>query len=132
RWQRRPGRLGCRLSVRAPCNEESSAPSNPDLWSFRRRSVESFVNDLRMGRGVVLGRAVSTLRSVETHPLTLDSSKHFFFSCGLDCLALKKQQAERWLQVGRSSCARNQEDRHWGLGAPLAVMACGARSSLLV
>ena len=63
------------LSVRALCKEVSMPPSNPDLWSFRRRSVESFANDLRMGRGVVLGRAVSTLRSVETHPSTLDSSR---------------------------------------------------------
>ena len=62
------------LSVGAPCKEVSQSPSDPDFWSFRRRSVESFVNDLRMGQGVVLGRAVSTLRSVETHPSTLDSS----------------------------------------------------------
>lgn len=67
------------FSVGAPCKEVSQSPSDPDFWSFRRRSVESFVNDLRMGQGVVLGRAVSTLRSVETHPSTLDSS-HFFLA----------------------------------------------------
>lgn len=35
----------------------------------RCRDSESSVDDLRTGRGVVLGRAVATLRSVETHPL---------------------------------------------------------------
>src|SRR5215468_6880792 len=34
----------------------------------RCRDSESSVDDLRTGRGVVLGRAVATLRSVETHP----------------------------------------------------------------
>lgn len=34
----------------------------------RRRNSELFVDDLRTWRGVVLGRAVSTLRSVETQP----------------------------------------------------------------
>jgi hypothetical protein len=38
------------------------------LW--RCQSVELSVDDLRTGRGVVLGRAVPMLRSVETQPLT--------------------------------------------------------------
>lgn len=83
----RPGRLGRALpSVGAPCREVSQSPSDPDLWSFRRRSVEPFANDLRMGQGVVLGRAVSTLRSVETHPSTLGSSI-FFAASGAPALA---------------------------------------------
>ena len=53
--------------------EVSAAPSNPDFWNFRRRSVELFVNYLLMGQGAVLGRAVSTLRSVEAQPSTLNS-----------------------------------------------------------
>lgn len=36
----------------------------------RCQSVELSVDDLRTGRGVVLGRAVPMLRSVETQPLT--------------------------------------------------------------
>lgn len=36
----------------------------------RCQGVESSVDDLRTGRGVVLGRAVPMLRSVETQPLT--------------------------------------------------------------
>lgn len=36
--------------------------------TVRRRDSESSVDDLRTKRGVVLGRAVATLRSVETHP----------------------------------------------------------------
>lgn len=64
----------------APYKEVELPPSDPDLWIFRRRSVESFVNDLLVGRGVVLGRAVLTLRSIETRPLTRDSSI-FFLHC---------------------------------------------------
>lgn len=37
---------------------------------LRCQSVELSVDDLRTGRGVVLGRAVPMLRSVETQPLT--------------------------------------------------------------
>ena len=44
-------------------------------FRIRCRCSESFVDDLRTWRGVVLGRAVSTLRSVETQPyLPGDSS----------------------------------------------------------
>jgi hypothetical protein len=35
---------------------------------IQRRDSESSVDDLRTKRGVVLGRAVTTLRSVETQP----------------------------------------------------------------
>ena len=38
-------------------------------YFFRCRDSESSADDLGTGRGVVLGRAVATLRSVETHPL---------------------------------------------------------------
>ena len=55
------------------------SPSDPDFWNFRRRSVELFVNYLLMGQGAVLGRAVSTLRSVEAHPSTLNSFGTFVF-----------------------------------------------------
>ena len=41
--------------------------------------MELFVNYLLMGQGAVLGRAVSTLRSVEAHPATLNSSVFEFF-----------------------------------------------------
>ena len=39
------------------------------LLYIRCQDSESFVDDLRTWQGVVLGRAVSTLRSVETQPL---------------------------------------------------------------
>lgn len=38
------------------------------VHQFRRRDSESSVDDLGTWRGVVLGRAVTTLRSVETQP----------------------------------------------------------------
>ena len=44
--------------------------SNGRSWvlQLRRRDSESSVDDLGTWRGVVLGRAVTTLRSVETQP----------------------------------------------------------------
>ena len=44
--------------------------SNGPSWvhQYRRRDSESSVDDLGTGRGVVLGRGVNTLRSVETQP----------------------------------------------------------------
>ena len=37
---------------------------------MRRGGVKSFVDDLVLGRGVVISRAATSLRSVETQPLT--------------------------------------------------------------
>ena len=46
-----------------------SAPNGrPRVRSFEVGTLESSVDDLGTGRGVVLGRAVATLRSVETQP----------------------------------------------------------------
>ena len=49
----------------------SVSPRAVDHWciSVRCRDLELSADDLRTWRGVVLGRAVSTLRSVETQPL---------------------------------------------------------------
>ena len=41
-----------------------------DIHPMRRGSVKSFVDDLVLGRGVVISRAATSLRSVETQPLT--------------------------------------------------------------
>ena len=41
-----------------------------DIHPMRRGGVKSFVDDLVLGRGVVIGRAATSLRSVETQPLT--------------------------------------------------------------
>ena len=41
-----------------------SRPSN-----YRSSGPKLFVDDLCTGRGVVLGRAATTLGSIETHPL---------------------------------------------------------------
>ena len=70
-----------------PCAVSACLPSVGVCWCFgieirslaphkrsnmgyqcRRRDSESSADDLRSGRGVVLGRAVTTLRSVETQP----------------------------------------------------------------
>ena len=55
-----------------------SQSQEPDLrwkrfcpsWSLIQQGSgpKSFVDDLCTGRGVVLGRAATTLRSIETHP----------------------------------------------------------------
>ena len=41
-----------------------------DIHPMRRGGVKSFVDDLVLGRGVVISRAATSLRSVETQPLT--------------------------------------------------------------
>ena len=41
-----------------------------DIHPMRRGGVKSFVDDLVLGRGVVTSRAATSLRSVETQPLT--------------------------------------------------------------
>ena len=41
-----------------------------DIQPMRRGGVKSFVDDLVLGRGVVISRAATSLRSVETQPLT--------------------------------------------------------------
>ena len=63
----------------------SCRSGSPEL---RRQSVESSVYDLLVGRGVVLGRAVFTLRSIETHPLTRDL---FWFFCRVWPVVLQQQ-----------------------------------------
>lgn len=61
------GRLCTR---RRDLSERRTWRSNGRSWvlQVRRRDSESSVDDLGTGRGVVLGRAVTTLRSVETQP----------------------------------------------------------------
>lgn len=61
------GRLRIRrrdLAARRPWRSNG----RPWVHQFRRRDSESSVDDLGTWRGVVLGRAVTTLRSVETQP----------------------------------------------------------------
>ena len=41
-----------------------------DIHPMRRGGAKSFVDDLVLGRGVVISRAATSLRSVETQPLT--------------------------------------------------------------
>ena len=44
--------------------------------SHRRRSAKSFVDDLDLSRGVVLSRAVASLRSIETKPSDSEICPH--------------------------------------------------------
>ena len=41
-----------------------------DIHPMRSGGVKSFADDLVLGRGVVLSRAATSLRSIETQPLT--------------------------------------------------------------
>ena len=58
---------GKRRAARSP-RYVSVAPYGRSWVSVRCRNSELSVDDLRTWQGVVLGRAVSTLRSVETQP----------------------------------------------------------------
>ena len=64
---------------REPCWAAQSAAqlSRPSTW--QSGGPKSSVDDLCTGRGVVLGRAATTLRSIETQPFRLDD-----LSCQLD------------------------------------------------
>ena len=60
---------GARAALSGICSRRRPAPTGrPWVSIFRCRDSESSVDDLGTGRGVVLGRAVATLRSVETQP----------------------------------------------------------------
>ena len=49
----------------------SSVGGGPDdIHPMRRGGVKSIVDDFVLGRGVVISRAATSLRSVETQPLT--------------------------------------------------------------
>ena len=66
-----------RLVVDEPQHSRSLAvaPSSArgdrsDIHPMRRGGAKSFVDDLVLGRGVVLSRAATSLRSIETQPWT--------------------------------------------------------------
>ena len=64
-----------------------------DIHPMRRGGVKSFVDDLVLGRGVVISRAATSLRSVETQPLTrrfvrIQTNNHLRFGHRADvCLS---------------------------------------------
>ena len=75
--------------VAKPQQHGSSRASNiapvcrSDIHPMRRGGAKSFVDDLGLGRGVVLSRAAASLRSIETKPfdseiclLCTDTSLH--------------------------------------------------------
>ena len=53
---------------RAPADSWPAAGRN-EIHPTQCSGVKSFVDDLALGRGVVLSRAATTLRSIETKPL---------------------------------------------------------------
>ncbi|KAI8727602.1 CAunnamed protein product [Biomphalaria glabrata] len=68
-WQpARPGRAAVRGSLAVP--PISAGGDLDDIHPMRRGGVKSFVDDLGSGRVVVISRAATSLRSVETQPLT--------------------------------------------------------------
>lgn len=79
-----PCRVGCNPRQSSASRIEVTTHLAVDQGSVRSRGSESFVNDLRTWLGVVIGRAVIMLRSVETHP-----SAWKIRSCGPTHLPLK-------------------------------------------
>ena len=71
---------------REPCGRAQSALPLSRSLTWQGGGPKSSVDDLCTGRGVVLGRAATTLRSIETQPFRLDD-----LSCQLD----KSSQRER-------------------------------------
>ena len=65
---------------------------------MRRGGTKSFVDDLAFGRGVVLSRAATSLRSIETQPWT----RRFVCFLGQTHLLLVREAGQRWsTNVGR-------------------------------
>ena len=64
-----------------------------DIHPMRRGGVKSFVDDLVLGRGVVIGRAATSLRSVETQPWT----RRFVRTRRATYLRLRQGVLVRWL-----------------------------------
>ena len=64
---------------REPCCSAQSAVRLSRSLTWQGGGPKSSVDDLCTGRGVVLGRAATTLRSIETQPFWLDD-----LSCQLD------------------------------------------------
>ena len=62
------GRGGQSHSNTALLGRRSRARVPKRYPSHQRRGAKSFVDDLGLGRGVVLSRAASSLRSIETKP----------------------------------------------------------------
>jgi hypothetical protein len=69
RWWPRPGLVEPQYEVFA-VSPISAGGGLDDIHPMRRGGVKSFVDDLVLGRGVVISRAATSLRSVETQPLT--------------------------------------------------------------
>ncbi len=91
---------------------------------IRRRGSELSADDLRTWRGVVLGRAVSTLRSVETQP----SAWGFVLSVRRDPITSTKRRARaRSLScgavVGRVRLARRADASSDGVASRAGVRA---------
>ena len=65
----------CRTQVEPQSKVFADPPTSvdgdlKDIHPMWRGGVKSFVDDLVLGRGVVISRAATSLRSVETQPLT--------------------------------------------------------------
>ena len=54
----------------SPSRRPVRAVGLDDIHPMRRGGVKSIVDDFVLGRGVVISRAATSLRSVETQPLT--------------------------------------------------------------
>lgn len=82
--------------------------SNGRSWVYqiRCRDSESFVYDLGTWRGVVLGRAVTTLRSVETQPLAWG----FVLSDRRDPLKEEKRELKEKEKKGKKRSTKKYKD----------------------
>ena len=78
---------------REPCRAAQSAARLSRSLTWQGGGPKSSVDDLCTGRGVVLGRAATTLRSIETQPFWLDD-----LSCQLD-----KSSDRRGLYTARAT-----------------------------
>ena len=119
--------------------------SNGRSWVFlkvRCRDSESSVDDLGTWRGVVLGRAVTTLRSVETQPLAwgfvLSVRRGpvifvflfflFFFFTASKAMRVKNILCDRKSNAREKYCVRSKKQCAWtGIAHQRGVVAKAMR-----
>ena len=86
-----PGWLSHRTTVTGRSAEQQRTGTAGIFTPSRREGAKSFVDDLVLGRGVVLSRAATSLRSIETQPWT-----RRFVRCRRTCLRLPPKAGSRW------------------------------------
>ena len=94
-----------------------------DIHPMRRGGVKSFVDDLVLGRGVVISRAATSLRSVETQPLTRRFVRNWTnnISVSMGC-ALRTAPVARACLVRAAGQNQTKKYQHVSVGTQVRLL----------